>query len=58
MPYKVIRKGNKWLTINEITGKIKGTHDSKHKAIAQMKLLYGIKSGIKPRGKVRKKRKA
>lgn len=63
MPYKIIRKGNKWLTVNKQTGKVKGTHSSKHKAIAQMRLLYGVEGGkFKPTGakgkpfKVRKKR--
>lgn len=54
MPYKVVKKGNKWLTINKETGKVKGTHDTKEKAVAQMRLLYGIESGkLKPRKKKR-----
>lgn len=55
MPYKVIQRGNKYLTVNEQTGDIKGTHDSKAKAMAQMKLLYGIEHGMVLRPKKGKK---
>lgn len=64
MPYAYKKKGNKWITYNKDTGDIKGTHDTEHGAIAQMRLLYGIKGGMKPTGKkgkkfrVRRKRKA
>lgn len=52
MPYSVEKRGDKWVTINTETGKVKGTHDSKKKAIRQMRLLYGIESGEwKPTGK-------
>jgi hypothetical protein len=49
MPYKIVKQGNKYLTVNKDTGKIKGTHDSKAKAIAQMRLLYGIDAGRTPK---------
>ena len=42
MPYKIIHKGNKHIVINKETGKVKGTHDAMHKAMAQMRLLYGV----------------
>jgi hypothetical protein len=48
MPYTVQKRGNKWVVINKETGKVKGTHDTKEKAIRQMRLLYGIESGWKP----------
>lgn len=51
MPYKIEKKENKFLVINEDTGKVKGTHDTKEKAVAQMKLLYGIEHGLKPKRK-------
>ena len=51
MPYKVVKKGNKYLTVNEQTGHIKGTHDTKAKAMAQMRLLYGVEHGMVPRKK-------
>ena len=51
MPYAVEKRGDKWVTINTETGKVKGTHDTKKKAIRQMRLLYGIESGKwKPTG--------
>lgn len=51
MPYAIVKRGNKWLTINEETGKVKGTHDTREKAVAQMRLLQGIEHGMKPRKK-------
>jgi hypothetical protein len=55
MPYKVKKRGSKWVTVNTETGDVKGTHDSEHKAVAQMRLLYGIEGGMKPTGKKGKK---
>lgn len=50
-PYRVTKKGNLWLTVNTKTGKVKGRHASKEKAISQMRLLYGVeKRGWKPTG--------
>jgi len=49
MPYEVVKEGDKWITRNKDTGKVKGRHDSKAKAIRQMRLLYGIESGKEPR---------
>lgn len=49
MPYAVIKRGDKWLTINKETGDVKGTHSTKEKAVAQMKLLYGVEHGLKPK---------
>lgn len=49
MPYRIEKRGNKWVVVNEDTGKVKGTHDSEEKARAQMRLLYGIEHGLKPR---------
>jgi len=48
MPYKIVKRGNKYLTVNKQTGKIKGRHASKKKAVAQMRLLYMVDSGKKP----------
>ncbi len=48
MPYDVEKRGNKWVTINTETGDVKGTHDTKEKAIRQMRLLYHVKGGGKP----------
>ena len=51
MPYKIVKKGNKWLVINKETHKIKGTHDSLKKAEAQERLLRAIDHGWKPSNK-------
>ncbi len=51
MPYKVEKKGNKYFVINMASGKVKGTHMTKEKAQAQMKLMQGIEHGWKPTGK-------
>jgi len=45
MPYGVEKRGNKWVTLNTDTGDVKGTHDSKEKALRQMRLLYHVKGG-------------
>jgi len=55
MPYAVRKRGDKWLTVNSETGEVKGTHDSKQKATAQLRLLYGVKHGWEPTGKAAKK---
>jgi len=52
MPYKVEKRGSNWVTVNTETGQVKGTHDSKEKAMRQMRLLYAVKNpDFKPRGK-------
>ena len=48
MPYEVVKEGDKWVTRNKDTGKVKGTHDTKAKAIRQMRLLYMVESGKTP----------
>ena len=45
MPYKIEKRGDKFVVVNKKTGKVKGTHSSRAKALAQMRLLYGIESG-------------
>lgn len=51
MPYKIEKQGRKFVVINKDTGKIKGTHDTKEKAVAQLRLLYAIEEGLNPRRK-------
>jgi hypothetical protein len=51
MPYAVQEKNGKFVVINKDTGKVKGTHPTKSKATAQMRLLYGIEHGMKVRNK-------
>lgn len=40
MPWKVKQAGDKWETVNKLTGRVMGTHPSKEKAEAQMRALY------------------
>lgn len=51
MPYGIKKQGSKWITYNKDTKKVKGTHDSYKKAVAQMRLLYGVEHGMVPRKK-------
>jgi hypothetical protein len=55
MPYKIVKKGTKWLVIKKDTGDVKGTHDSEEKANSQMRLLYGIEHGLKTRKTTKRK---
>ena len=49
MPYQIVKKGEKWEVINKDTRKSHGKHDSKEKAMKQMRLLHGIENGMKVR---------
>lgn len=49
MPYAVHKRGNRWVTINSQTREVKGTHDTREKAIRQMRLLYMVEHGGTPR---------
>lgn len=51
MPYKIIKKKRKWYVYNKDTGKLKGTHTTREKAEAQVRLLYGVEHGWKPTNK-------
>ena len=51
MPYKIVKRGSKFVVINTETGKVKGRHSSRAKAEAQRRLLYGVEHGWKPTGK-------
>ena len=46
MPYEVVKRGEKWLTINSETQDVKGTHDTKEEALRQMRLLYHVKGMV------------
>ena len=50
MPYNIQKRNDKWLVINTETQKVKGTHDSKEKAVKQMRLLYMVEGGGTPTG--------
>ncbi len=49
MPYKIEKMGDSFEVINSKTGKKHGKHPTRAKAEAQMRLLYGIENGMKPR---------
>ena len=47
MPYAIRKQGEKWITYNKATGDVKGRHDSREKAMSQMRLLYHVERGGK-----------
>ena len=52
MPYKLEKKGTGYVVVNTTTGKEHSNKPiPKQRALAQMRLLYGIESGMVPRGK-------
>lgn len=40
MPWKVMKKGEKFAVVGKEDGKIAGTHDTRQKAEAQVRALY------------------
>ena len=48
MPYRIEKKKNEYCIINTETGENKGCSDTREKAIAHQRLLYGIEHGWKP----------
>jgi len=52
MPYEVVKKGTGYVVKNKTTGKEYSKKPiPKARAEAQMRLLYGIESGMIPKGK-------
>lgn len=52
MPYELRKKGTGYVVVNKETGKEHSKKPiPKSRAEAQMRLLYGIESGMIPRGK-------
>ena len=49
MPYKIVERKGKFHVINTETKEDKGASDSRERAVAHMRLLYGVESGMKPR---------
>lgn len=47
MPYKVVEKKGKFHVVNKETGEDKGASESREKAVAHMRLLYGVGHGMK-----------
>ena len=54
MPYSVRKQGDKYITYNKETGDVKGKHDSREKAMKQMRLLYMVEHGGTPRSAKKK----
>jgi hypothetical protein len=51
MPYKIEKRKGKFHLINKETGEDKGASDTYEKAVAHMRLMYGVEHGMKPRKK-------
>lgn len=49
MPYDIRKRGNKFCVINKETKEDKGCSDSYERAVAHMRLLFGVEHGMKPR---------
>ena len=49
MPYAIHMQGGKHIVTNKETGKVHGKHDTHEKAMKQMRLLYMVEQGGKPR---------
>lgn len=58
MPYALLKhKDDSYSVINSATGKVHSKHTTHEKALAQMRLLYGIEGGMTPRGRDMEKTK-
>jgi hypothetical protein len=40
MPWKVVKRGSKYLVVNELNGHVKGTHETRKQAVQQLRALY------------------
>ena len=40
MPWKVAKRGTKWVVVKADTGKVVGTHDSKAEAVKHLRAIY------------------
>lgn len=49
--YKIEKRKDKFHLINKETGEDKGASETRERAIAHMRLLYGVEGGMKPRKK-------
>lgn len=45
MPYKVVVRNGKHLVVNADTGRVLGKHDSRTKALAQLRAVYANTNG-------------
>lgn len=44
MPYDIKKKKGKWLVVKKGGGKVMGEHETKEKAVAQLRALYASES--------------
>lgn len=44
MPYKVEKDGDKFNVVNENSGEVKATHDTREEAEAQVRLLHAVEN--------------
>jgi len=51
MPYKIVEKKGKFHVINTETNEDKGASPTRERAVAHMRLMYGVEHGMKPRKK-------
>jgi hypothetical protein len=49
MPYKIRKRKSQYLVVNAETGDIKGKHDTRTKAVAQLRALYANVKDVKRR---------
>lgn len=55
MPYDIYKRKDKWVVVNDETGKVKGTHNTRKEALAHMRALYA--NVPEAREKAKRKRK-
>jgi len=56
MPWKVAKRGSKWIVISETSGRVMGEHPSREKALAQVRALYAKVPESRKKGGGRKKK--
>ena len=47
MPFKVRKKGNKWVVVSKTSGRVLGTHSTKKSAVRQLRAIYANYYGKK-----------
>lgn len=53
MPWRIRKKGNKFLVVSEASGRVLGAHKTRAEALAQLRAVY---ANAKPEEKRRRKR--
>jgi hypothetical protein len=57
MPYKIVKRGNKFAIVKKSTGETVGTSTSRAKAESSARARMGAEHGWKPTGKKRRGKK-